>query len=1116
MNLVSSAKLLKIAACAFALLTVVPAILYGQATSGTILGTVTDTSGAPISGANVKITDQDHGTASHTVTNESGNYSRGELTPSNYNVEFEANGFQRVLQQRVVVTVDHSTRVDAQLNPGQVNTQVEVTAAPPALVTDRAEVSTTLSTMQTANLPLLNRNISSIQLLLPGAIYNPAQPASSEDPQQGIEVNTNGQDYGSANFMIDGTDNNIPVLGISAVNPTVDSVQEFKVTTGNFDAEFARAGGAVIEVATKSGTNNYHGSLFEFLQNNFFNARNPFTELNGTLPLRWNQFGGSFGGPIKKNKLFAFGDYQGMRQRNDGSLLTTVPTQAERNGNFSALGVPIYDPNTGNPDGSGRTRLPNAQIPTTEISTQAQNLLTLVPMPNFGAPGASNNNYIATGGATFNTNKFDLRVDDDVSDKLTYFARYSYSGFYQNDPPAYGAAAGGPALFGLNFAGNATGRLQNIATGMDYIFSPSLLTDVRFGFSRYLVNVLPLDYGTNADQTAGLPGLNLPGRPDTSGISAFTIPGNGGFNLGYSVAIDSCNCLLHERYQMFQGVDNWTKIVGNHSFKWGADIRRQQNIRVPDDNRRNGSFSFSPSVTGALGVSNSGLSVASFLFGLPSGFTRFAEQTTDPEDMQWSMSYFAQDTWRITNKLTMSYGLRWDTWFPDYSAHPGEGSRYNVVTNSILVAGVGLNSSSANVNTQWHNFSPRLAFAYELNNKTVVRTGFGRSYYQEVLGFTFNNIANTYPTLITQQISPVNSYTGIFSLAQGPPAVVFPQIPSNGILQLPNNVSVNYVPANLKYPYVDSWNFSLERLLAENTTLTVSYVGNVGRHQRLGVLNPRGIPLNQALPGPGPLNPRRQLYQEFGLTQSITDLSTGGTSSYEALQTKLNRRFSKGYSLLVTYTFSKTIDTSGGYELANYLNRGVADFDRTQVFTLGHVWQLPFGKGRTYLSNANRVIDALFGGWQFSGITSFDTGLPFSPTLSTTAVINSDIPLAVDRPNQILSVSPYSIPGGQSRNEWFNPAAYAIPAPYTYGTAGRNSLRGPNLFQADWSLDKQFAITEHKDLQFRWEVYNVLNRTNLANPNGAVDAGPGNAGAITGLFIGSTMRRMQLGLRLDF
>jgi hypothetical protein len=262
-------------------------------------------------------------------------------------------------------------------------------------------------------------------------------------------------------------------------------VQDFKYTTGNYDAEFAQVGGAVIQVSTKTGTNQYHGSLFEFLQNDVMNARNPFSEPSGPPPLRWNQFGGSLGGPIKKNKLFAFGDYQGTRRRTGASLLTTTPTTAERNGDFSALRVPIYDPATGNPDGTGRTPFQNSQIPVSCFtSTPATNLLALLPLPNFGPAGAPNNNYIASGSGQFDTNQFNLRVDYNVTDKITYFSRYSYAGFLQNNPPAYGPKAGGPALSGLLFAGNAQARNQNLVGGMDYIFSPSLLTDFHFGYSR--------------------------------------------------------------------------------------------------------------------------------------------------------------------------------------------------------------------------------------------------------------------------------------------------------------------------------------------------------------------------------------------------------------------------------------------------------------------------------------------------------------------------------------------------------------------------------------------------------------------------------------------------------
>jgi len=1091
--------------------------VHGQATYGTIFGTVTDSSGAAIADVQITIVRQDRGLTITVASNESGNYSRTQLPAGGYQVEFVKPGFQRVVQKDVSVSVDRATRVDIDLRVGEVQTSVEVTGALPALVTDRAEVSTSLTTSEVQNLPILNRNLTSLQLLMPGAQAHIFQHASSENPQGGLQINNNGQQFGSTNFTVDGADNNNPVLGIININPSVDSVQEFKYTTGNYDAEFAQAGGAAIQVTTKSGTNEYHGSLFEFLQNDIMNARNSFSEPNGPPPLRWNQFGGSLGGPIKKNKLFAFGDYQGTRRRTGASLLTTSPTSAVRNGDLSALATPIFDPATGDANGAGRTAFPSFQIPASRISAPARNLLTLIPTPNFGPAGAFNNNYIATGSELFDSNQFDLRVDHDVTSNFKYFARYTYGGFLKNAPAAYGPRAGGPGLSGILFAGSAEARNQNVASGVNYVLNPSLLSDFRFAFQRYRVDVLPLDFGTNTMQEAGIPGLNLPNRSDTSGIGAFTIPGNGGFNFGYSVPINQCNCLLDERYQSFQGVNTWTKITGNHSIKWGADIRRQQNIRVQSSNRRNGAFTFNPSITGAPELGGSGLSIATYLLGLPSAFARDAQLRTDGEDLQWSMYYFAQDSWRVTSKLTLSFGLRWDTWFPNGSRNAGQGSRYDVTTNSILVAGVGENSKSSGVRTQWSNFSPRFAIAYQVNPNTVVRTGFGRSYYQEIFGFTFNNIVNSYPNVITQSIAQPNLFTGVFPLAQGPPTVVFPEIPTNGILQLPNLVGANYLPPDIKYSYVDSWNFSLERLLMGDMTATISYIGNIGRHQKIGVLNPRGIPLNQAIPGPGALNPRRPLFVKFGLTQPINDNSNGGSNSYESLQTKLTKRFSKGYSMLFTYTWSKTLDTQGGLTLNNRLNRGVADFDRAHLFTLGHVWELPFGK------NAGGPLRYMIGGWQFSGITTFGSGLPFSPTLVNTSSINADIPSPNFRPDRILSVDPNDVPGGRSRDRWFNPAAYQVPGPYLFGTAGRNSLRGPDLFTADWSLDKRFAIGERRSLQLRWEVYNLFNRTNLANPTtqGAapgspIDAGANSVARITNLLIGTNMRRMQFGLRFDF
>ena len=380
----------------------------------------------------------------------------------------------------------------------------------------------------------------------------------------------------------------------------------------------------------------------------------------------------------------------------------------------------------------------------------------------------------------------------------------------------------------------------------------------------------------------------------------------------------------------------------------------------------------------------------------------------------------------------------------------------------------------------------------------MIRTGWGRSYFQEIFGAAFNYTTFGYPSLITQQIPQPTPFTSVFTLAEGPPSVQFPELPESGEMPVPVGISQSYRPNDLAFSYVDSWNFSLERLLIEDLTATVSYVGTIGHNLR------QGIPLNQAIPGPGPLNPRRPLFNQFGLTQGINDASNKGTNNYHALQTKLNKRFSAGFSLLASYTWSKSINNSQGLLLNGRLNRGLADWDRKHVVSVGYTWMLPFGRGQG-------LVRQVLGVWEFIGAMQFQSGLPFSPSMANNASLNADASL---RPDIVQGADPYDVPGGQNRDLWFNIGTYQTPGPFMFGNAGRNSLRGPGLITADWALHKRFVIAEQKDLTLRWEVFNVFNRTNLGNPNGNIDAGAGNAGRITGLF--SPMRQMQLGVRFVF
>jgi Carboxypeptidase regulatory-like domain len=1090
---------------------------FGQATFGSIIGTVTDTTGAVIAGARVTVTNTLQGVTFETSTNSSGNYTQTHLATGSYSVNVAAPGFKTVIQQGVHVNVDTATRIDVTVQPGNTTETVNVNVAAPLIETDNANVSTTLTAREVAELPTFNRNFTSLELTVPGNAVDPFnQGGASENPQGGTQIDTNGQMFSARNFMIDGTDNNDIVIGVIIVNPAIDSVGEFKFTTLNYDAQYAQAGTAVIQVETKSGTNELHGSAFEFLQNNIFEARDPFTQSTGPLPgLHWNQFGGSLGGPIKRNKIFFFGDYQGTRQHIGTSVLTFVPTEAERQGDFSAFGTPIYDPNTGSSDGTGRTQFADPTratpsnpgglniIPRNRITSQATNLLNYLPMPNLQPSSPFAPNYNTSSAEVFNSDQFDVRVDSYTSDRLRLFGRYTYARFNVTAPAAFGFA-GGPPMSGLAFAGNASALNQNGVGGLNYSFTSTLLTDFRMGITRYRANVYPGDYGTSAAQQAGLPGLNIPGRIDTSGLPESIVSGNGGFLEGFGNENNGCNCPLLQVETSLQWVNNWTKVSGNHTVKWGADIRRAQNLRTPSCEHRSGVMSFSPSVTGTAENSNSGLSPASFLLGLPSVFERDAQVITNPTDLQNRMFYYVQDIWRATNKLTLNYGLRWDTWFPDSSTTKAVGGRYNVTDNYVRIPGVGGIPLTGGVNTQWHNLSPRLGIAWAPNLKTVIRAGVGISYFQGTYGLTFNNIANGWPTLVTQYVAPANPFQPAISMVTGPPAAVFPTIPPSGLLQCPNGISCLYIPTNLPYPYVYAYSLSVEREVSRSTTVSLSYVGNIGRHLN-GYYNS-----NPAIPGPGDFNPRRPLYAPYGLTQYIPCGCDVYNSNYNALQVKAERHMTGNLSFIASYTWSKAMD-DGASDFGSATNQvdhkadyGPADFNQTNVFTLAHIYILPFGSGQKWLANVHGFTKQLVSGWQWNGITALRTGFPFSPTLINTSSLNSDEGLRPD-----LVGNPYEgVPHNQFA--WFNPNAYAVPALYQFGDARRNSLVGPNSVQTDWSLLKNFDLTERFKLQFRWEVFNAINRVNLAQPQSAIDSGI--AGQI--FDVGSPMRRMQFGLRL--
>jgi hypothetical protein len=1136
---------------AFAVL-LLSAFAAAQAVSGKIMGYVGDPSGAAVPNATVTVTDLDRGIQYQTATNETGNYQETHLLAGRYKIRIEAPGFAP-FETSVEVHVDASTEANANLTVGQTQSVVTVTDEVPLLKTDRSDVATILTTNELASLPILDRNLTRAVFTTPGTQMNDWQHASSENPQGGVQFSANGQQFTANGFLLDGTENNSSGLGIAVINPNIDALQEFKITTGNYDAEFGSVAGALLQATTKSGTNEWHGSLFEYLRNSQLgNAADRFGA--GLLPLHWNQFGGSVGAPIAKNRVFFFFDYQGTRRHTGAPVITTVPNRTERSGNLQALLgnyictdgstsatpcsnpqtvtttegaiVPaqtgmIFDPTTGNPDGTGRLAISSGGkinvLPS--LPTAVAKLLANIPSPNTGNLGDIANNYIGTGIDSFSNDQLDLRVDEVISQRSHVFGRYTISDFSKHAPGAFGDLAGGPALTGSAFAGTSSARNQSIALGYTYTLSTSLIADFRFGFYRYRIRTQPNGLGSTPALDAGIPGLNL-GTSETSGMPAFYINGNGGFQFGYALGINQCNCPLKETENHFQAVNNWTKTLGNHTFGWGVDFRRLQQQRIPSDNHRSGEITFNDSVTGSVDVdkvtantvgASTGSGLAALLLGEPNTFVRYFTGAGYHAGLrQTRLFFFAQDSWRVSRKLTLNYGLRYENYLPQTAASRGGAGSFDPNTGEGLAAGIG--SVPSNMGVQAYNlgFAPRVGIAYQIHPKTVVRAGYGRSFTPSGLGAVFGQSPEYDPPItIPQQLSPANPYFAVFNLLQGPPLPPNPQVGTNGRFPLPSTLQVYYFfnpPSSYRIPSVDFWNLTVQHEFSPSLSFDAAYVGNVGRHL---YVNPN---VNQAVPGPGDFNPRRYYFQKFNLSQALFETCNCDNSSYHGLQLKLQKRVTHGLDLLATYSYAKALDnTEYGSVYDNNLDwradHGPANYDRKHTLTIANVWELPFGRGRRWGSQISRPMDLLLGGWVLNGISTFYSGMPFTLHVSNTGNVNADFNNV--RPDQIGEPNVSS----PSANLWFNPAAFTPPQGlYRDGYVHRNSLRGPREAVLNLALAKTFTVTEGKTLEFRWENFNALNHPNLGLPNNVVDVS--GAGQITATLV--PMRQMQFGLHFRF
>ncbi len=1099
-----------------------PSRANAQAVYGSIGGVVSDQSGALVPGATITITNVDRKTSDTVVANESGLYTKERLIPGTYEVKAELQGFKTAVFSGVRVSVDTQTKLNIKLDLGSVAESVTVAGYSPVLKSDRADVASTFDSKQITDLPVLDRNFTKFILLTPGTQQLQWQHAASENPQGSTQTMVNGQHFSGTGYQLDGTENRDPILGIIVINPNIEAIQETKITSQNYDAEFGQATAGVVSVQTKSGTNRLQGSASEFHLDDRFQSRNPFSQsLPDALTGRFipetkrNQFGGSLGGPIMKDKIFIFGDYAGLRSNVGGSRLLTVPTAAARAGDLSAYGVNVFDPASGATP-ADRSQFGNNIIPQSRLSPQAQALLKLIPLPN--RPGTENgtrDNFVASGSEKFNDDTFDVRVDGRVSAKLNLFGRYSIAKFDRNGPTAFGAG-GGAELVSLGGASKV--KNQSLATGFDRTIGSNMVADFRLGWFKYKVDVLPFDFGTTPAKDAGIPGLNLD-TGFTSGLFGGFVEGNRGFNFGSGLGVNRCNCPLNEDEKQLQLVGNLTRLMGNHTMKVGMDVRKANNLRVPSDQHRSGELSFSPDRT--IGPNGGGLGIATFLLGDVTHFARYTSPSTDAAERQWRSAYYAQDTWHASRQMTVYYGLRLDIINPQTvnGANQGgfllatvHGQSADIPSPNIRVAGVGgigLNGGIKNA----LNWAPRVGVAYQLGEKTVLRGGYGRSYDLGVFGSIFGHtVTQNLPVLSAQNLNAPANFAAVFNLAQGPPAPVFPAVPSNGLLPVPNGVFSRALPDKQHLPAVDAYNVTVQHELRPTISVEAGYVGNYGRRVFAG--DGPDVNINQAVITGFPTVPRdnrKPYFTRYGWTQDMSVYCNCGHNRYDALQAKITKRFSQGYSVYAQYTAQRERQDSSEYFFYDpNLNYGPADWDRVHNFSVATTYELPFLKENHFL-----------GGWQVNQITIIQSGLPFNVSYRDSG---ADRDTGPSRPN--LTGDPMA--GGGTRDHWFNAtaigsagSAFSRPAVGTFGNLPRNALIGPGYWRTDASIFKRFVLANSHAVEFRAEAVNLFNHVNLGNPDSEIGV-PGNnnpnAGRITSTayFGADPQRNFQFGVRYSF
>ncbi len=1071
------------------LLAATPA-LYGQLDTGAISGTVKDSSGAVVASASVKITQTDTGTVSMLLTNGAGFYSAPSLHIGKYSVSASAAGFATETKTDLDLRVQDRLNIDFSLNPGQTTTVVTVEGGAPLMQTEDSSMGQVVEQETMENLPLNGRNY--IQLATLGAGTSPSRRGAERDT-----FIANGAREIQNTYLLDGIDNKNKIVGFDgsaaqSIEPVIDGVQEFKVQTSTFSAEFGQAAGAVVNVTLKSGTNQFHASLWEYLRNSFFDAK-PYFQVAGQKPnYNQNQFGATFGGPIIKDRTFFFASWQEQQSVEIAPQLATVPTLKQRQGIF---GTPVYDPASTipNPNGSGyvRTPFPGNKIPSTAWDPVAANLLSLYPLPNL--TGASN--FLSDQTERLGVQQGNIRGDHRFNEKDTFFVRYSKQDVSSVLPA--------PLPPPTSLPSDVWTESHSVAASETHIFRNNLINEARMGYmeTREVQQV----GGTNLDSQYGIQGA--PDYPEIHGLPTFTISGIN--TLGTTgpgtlplATTGSGNLPLDKQGRNIQFLDNLSWVKGRHTLKFGIDFE-QVTLYAHVTLQARPVFDFTGVYTqNPQSRAGTGSAFADFLLGDVNDY----QVSTRPENESRQHTYegYIQDDWKVSPKLTLNLGLRYELAMPWYetSNHYSDfilqpGPAYGQLVTAAEASQYGFRNSFATPDTK--GFAPRVGLAYQLTPKTVIRSGFGLFYGRtdENLGISSRPTNN--PPYFLRSIATGDQIHTLITLDEGLPA---------GLLSNPNNVAnsnVNSWPISMPLPYTYEWNFNLQRQLGGGFTAQLGYVGSASHDL---YVDPN---YNQPQPGPGAIGPRRP----FPLYSAINAYLPLDRSNYNSMIAQVERRFRSGFSFLGAYTWSHSFDYGGqvsdslDYAPQNPFNwtsnYGNSNFDVRQRLSLSYIYELPFGRGKALL-NKPGVGRAILGGWQLSGVSSYQTGLPFTPILSFDPTNTG----TTAHPNVVPGAALY--PANQGPSDWFNSSAFVAPAAYTYGNAGRNILRGPNTFNNDLGLLRSATFKERYNLEFTAQAFNLFNTPQFGLPNNKV--GVATTGVITTVV--TPERQLQLGLHLTF